>query len=237
MRWLFRTVKRKPRVVNIPEYYTKGAEKKIRLEGIPGFGPLAAKIIEDRRTYLGYDRLYTLWQATQEVVPYSIVIEVGAWRGGSAKFIHDSLRVHGKHNQMYVCDTFKGHAAVDPTVDGLHRVGDGFSNVTEADVRGYLSTCSNMTIMAGDIMTTAKDIPATNIGLLHLDCDVYPPTKFCLETFGRYRFVRGSVIVVDDYGFTTCKGVKKAVDEYFDGRHNYRLFHLTTGQMVAICLV
>ena len=50
-------------------------------------------------------------------------------------------------------------------------------------------------------------------GLVHLDVDVYPITRFCLDFFGP-RMVSGGVIVLDDYGTTTCEGVKKAVDEF-----------------------
>jgi len=223
-----------PKLLNsIPDYYIKGAQKKIRLETLEGFGPIATRIIGEHRTYLGYDRLYTLWQAVKGVPYGSIVIEVGAWKGGSAKFIHDALRCRHKENQLYVCDTFKGHALVDKEVDGDHTTVAGFKDTSTYEVGLYMEKCHNFKIIEGDIMKTASLIPDLPIGLLHLDCDVYPPTKFCLEHFG-HRMARGSTIVVDDYGFTTCKGAKKAVDGYVN--HYMRMFHLTTGQAILVCL-
>ena len=52
--------------------------------------------------------------------------------------------------------------------------------------------------------------------MIHLDVDVYPAIKFVLDEFWP-RIARNGFILVDDYGFTTCKGAKKAVDEFFDG--------------------
>lgn len=220
----------------LPPYYTLGAEKKIKLESVEGFGPIATRILAEQRTYLHYDRLYTLWQGIEGVTPDSIVIEVGAYKGGSAKFIHDALRSQNKQNDFYVCDTFKGHPVVDSQFDGEHKVAQGFSDVKAADVSAYLSECKNTKIVIGNIMETAIRIPHEPIGFLHLDCDVYPATAFCLGYFGR-EMVHGGVIVVDDYGFNTCKGARVAVDEYVTAFPYFRTFHLTTGQAVLICLL
>ena len=225
----------------IPEYYVLGAEKKIPLDEIEGFSPIAIKVLAEQRTYLHLDRLYILWQALSHVPSSSIVIEVGAYRGGSAKFIHNALRYMGKQSKFYVCDTFSGHPVVDESVDGDHKTTEGFKNTSAADVQKYMSDCWNFEIVAGDIMKISEPFynsltaHGKGIGMLHLDCDVYPPTKFCLEHFGR-DMVYGGVIVVDDYGFKSCKGVKKAVDEYLAYRRDFRAFHLTTGQMVLVCI-
>ena len=45
--------------------------------------------------------------------------------------------------------------------------------------------------------------------------------------------VPGGVIVADDYGTTTCQGVKKAVDEFGASNPGFRIFHLLTGQAVV----
>jgi hypothetical protein len=51
---------------------------------VPWFSELAGRIIDEGKTYLHYDRLYTLWQALEGVTPESIVIEIGTYKGGSA---------------------------------------------------------------------------------------------------------------------------------------------------------
>jgi hypothetical protein len=63
----------------------------------------------------------------------------------------------------------------------------------------------------GDIRETASRFTDQHaFGMVHIDVDVHPITEFCLEFFAP-RVVIGATIVVDDYGFKTCKGVKKAV--------------------------
>jgi len=218
----------------IPIYYIQNAKKKIRIDSsVPGFSELAGRIIGEGRTYLHYDRLYTLWQALEGVTPESIVIEIGAFRGGSARFLHDSLRYRAKNNLLYVCDTFEGHAVVDERVDGGHKVNKGFSNVSLEDVEAYLSTCVNLEIVVGNIIETARKIPDQPIGFMHIDVDVYPATRYCLKFFGS-RLINGGVVVIDDYGSMTCKGVKMAVDEYVSDHPEFRFFHLITGQAVLI---
>jgi O-methyltransferase len=217
----------------IPIYYVYGFRKKIRLESsVLGFSELAGRIIQEGRTYLHYDRLYTLWQALG-VTPESIVIEIGTYKGGSALFLHDSLRLRGKSNRLYVCDTFKGHPVVEESVDGEHKVYEGFSDVSVEDVEVYLSDCVDLEIVVGNIMETASRIPDKPVGFMHIDVDVYPATKFCLECFCP-RLVNGGVAVIDDYGFVTCEGAKIAVDEYVSAHPEFRLFHLTTGQAVLV---
>lgn len=215
-----------------PSYYWYNHRKKIDLaRDVDGFSALATRIVDERRTYLTYDRLYTLYQASRRVPAGSICVEVGVYRGGSAKFTASLVRDRGA--VLYACDTFSGHAAVDPSLDGEHRVHEGFSDVDLAAVRRYLAGETNVEIVVGDIMQTWSSLPDKPIGMLHCDVDVYPATKFVLEhAWG--RLCVGSLAVVDDYGFTTCVGAKKAVDEFAAGHPDCTVMHLLTGQAVLV---
>jgi hypothetical protein len=134
---------------------------------------------------------------------------------------------------FYVCDTFQGHVEVDEDLDGLHRPGVQFTRVTAEKVAKYLRGFPFVRVEVGDIRETAPTFADEHaFGLVHLDVDVYPITRFCLEFFGP-RIVPGGVIVADDYGTTTCEGVKKAVDEFGAANPGFRLFHLLTGQAVV----
>lgn len=53
--------------------------------------------------------------------------------------------------------------------------------------------------------------PALKIALLHLDLDVYEPTRLCLDLLGE-RLVPGGLIVFDDY--TSVEGATRAADEF-----------------------
>lgn len=219
------------------EYYWHNAQKKLDLRRLDGFGALAERIRADGRTYLHVDRLYTLWQAVAGMPPgATAVIEVGVFRGGSAKFLAEALRMRGLSLPVYACDTFAGHAVVDGAIDGRHEVGKQFLRVDAEEVRAYLATRPEVQVLDGDIHDTAARIdPGHVFGVAHIDVDVYPPTRFCLEHFAP-RVVAGGMMVVDDYGFKTCPGAKKAVDEFAASNPGFRLLHLMTGQAVLIKL-
>jgi hypothetical protein len=220
------------------EHYWYNAQKKLDLRRLEGFGPLAARVRSEGRTYLHIDRLYTLWQAVVAMPPSArAVIEVGVYEGGSTRFIAEALRMRGYETMPIVaCDTFSGHAVVDESVDGRHVVGKQFVNVSVEDVRAYLRPHANVRVVPGDIHETSGSLEdMRDLGLAHIDVDVYPPTKHCLDVFAP-RVVVGGTIVVDDYGFKTCPGARKAVDEFAAAHPEFRLWHLMTGQAILVRL-
>jgi hypothetical protein len=215
------------------DYYWREAFKRIDIRRLVPFGEVAERVIRDGRTYLNVDRLYTLWQAVESLPSAARAIaEVGVYRGGSAWFVADALRRHARGLPFYVCDTFQGHVEVDETLDGLHRPGLQFTRVKAEKVAKYLRGFPFVRVEVGDIRETAPTFAGESaFGLVHLDVDVYPITRYCLEFFGP-RMVSGGVIVADDYGTTTCEGVKKAVDEFGASNPRFRVLHLLTGQAV-----
>jgi len=214
-------------------YLWRNARKKIDLKKLPGFSEIASQVIEDQTTLLNYDRLYTLWQAVLGIPsPNLPIAEIGTYRGGSAKFIIQTLEHNEYQNQFYIFDTFEGHVLVDSGIDGKHRIGT-FGDTSYEKVKAYLDS-PNATIYKGDFLKTAENVEQIrNFGLIHIDVDVYPVTKFCLQFFAD-RTISGSVIILDDYGFITCKGAKKATDEFVGANPNFKLFHLVTGQALVL---
>ncbi|MGC9331684.1 MAG: TylF/MycF/NovP-related O-methyltransferase [Bacteroidales bacterium] len=79
---------------------------------------------------------------------------------------------------------------------------------------------NNYELIAGDIKTTLPEFlrnnPALKISLLHIDVDVYEPTKIILELLWE-KIVRGGILMLDDYG--TVSGETKAVDEFFSKKN------------------
>ena len=218
-------------------YYWYNAQKKPDLRERGGFGQIAADTIAQKRTYLNYDRLYTLWQAVSGLSCDNLALaEVGAYRGGSARFVAETLRHHGWSNPLYVFDTFEGHAVVDPTVDGKHKVGKQFKATSLEKVERYLRYYDNVQITKGDFCQTATVLDEVgDFWSVHVDVDVYPVTLFALRYFAN-RMVPGGMIVVDDYGFKRTRGAEKAVEEFVGSRDDYARLHLLTGQAVLIKL-
>jgi hypothetical protein len=58
-----------------------------------------------------------------------------------------------------------------------------------------------------------KDIPKRKIGMMFLDLDHYQPTKDCLEFFYPWMSENG-IIIVHDYEYIRCPGIKKACEEF-----------------------
>jgi O-methyltransferase len=219
------------------EHYWYNAQKKIDLRRMDGFGEVAWRVHKQGRTYLHLDRLYTLWQGVINLPSASTaVIEIGVYRGGSVRFLGETLQQRGIDIPVYACDTFDGHTVVDDKADTRHVVGKQFTGVSVDKIRKYLQDLRSVQVIPGDIQLTAPTLSTQDgFGLVHIDVDVYPITKFCLDYFAP-RLVAGGTIVVDDYGFKTCPGAKQAVDEFAAANPSFRLLHLLTGQAVLIPL-
>lgn len=212
-------------------YHLSGVAKKVDIRTLPEFSPVAKQVIAEERIGMNFDRLYTLWQAALGAPRGYPIAEVGSYKGGSSKFIAETLRVAGQSPHFYVCDTFEGHARLDPAVDGVQS-DDGFKDTSADSVRAYLAEYPNVEVIAGDIFETAGRLHDPQYGFVHIDVDVYPPTVFCLDFFAP-RLAPGAVIVVDDYGVITCPGAQKAVDEFVRDNPAFRRVHLLTGQALV----
>lgn len=74
----------------------------------------------------------------------------------------------------------------------------------------------NIDLVQGNLLETAetyvKANPHLKISLLHVDVDLYEPTKKALEVFFPH-VVRGGIIILDDYG--AFAGANKAIDDFF----------------------
>ncbi len=218
-------------------YLWHKAYKRIDILEFPGFGELAARTVEEHRTGMRQDRLYTLWQAMAGLPDNNLpIVEVGAYKGGSARFMAEAMRWHKRTRRFLVADTFSGHVVVDPALDGPHHVGEQFANNSADEVASFLSDLPEIELIVGDFRETSERLSTlAPFAFAHLDVDVYPVMRHALEFFAT-RVQTGSLIVVDDYGFVTCRGTREAVDEFVRGHANFRFFHLLTGQALLIRL-
>lgn len=74
---------------------------------------------------------------------------------------------------------------------------------------------NNIELVKGDILKTLdeylENYPYTRIAMLHIDTDIYEPTKYGLEKLYD-RVVKGGIIIFDDYGRN--EGETIAIDEF-----------------------
>lgn len=96
--------------------------------------------------------------------------------------------------------------------------GDGISREELERVLNYKGF-QNYTLIEGDVTETIPrfllENPELRISLLHIDVDVYSPSKTILENLFE-RVVRGGIVVLDDYA--TVAGETRAVDEFIERR-------------------
>jgi len=96
--------------------------------------------------------------------------------------------------------------------------GTGIS-VDELERALELKGLRNIELVPGDIARTVPAYlaahPELRIALLHIDVDVYEPTRQVLESLWD-RIVRGGVVMFDDYG--KVEGETRAVEEFFADR-------------------
>lgn len=90
----------------------------------------------------------------------------------------------------------------------------------------------NVDIVEGDILVTL-DIyldknPHLKISLLHIDVDLYEPTKHILEKLFD-KVTKGGIIIFDDYG--AFAGTNKAVDDFF--RNNVEIKKLPFSHAIS----
>jgi hypothetical protein len=128
-----------------------------------------------------------------------------------------------------VCDTFAGHPRVDAAFDHERHLHPNFIDTSAELIAEYLAGYPELEIVVGDILETSDRLHDGPYGFVHIDVDVYPAMEFCVRFFAP-RLGFGATMVIDDYGFVTCPGVKTAVDNFITADSRFRLFHLLTGQ-------
>lgn len=200
------------------------------------FDALTRECAAEGRTLLGADRLYVLWQAARNASPLGLpAVEVGAFRGGTAAFLARALRdAAGEPVELHVFDTFVGHVAgdVSPGIEPAHSPGR-FSEARQADVRAFLSQFPAVHVHAEKFPEGAALLPPGPVGLVHLDVDLYLPTRATLELLTD-RMPPGGIVVVDDFGAAKTPGVRQAVEEFLRASPPFGIWDVDSEQAVLI---
>jgi hypothetical protein len=233
---------------SFPEYLGKASYKRdnirqsklINIRDLHPFGPLAAGVIEPKKSLLYYDRLYTIYQALSNLKVRDVstnldMAEVGVYRGGTSYFILSVVSSLELGSAALHCfDTFEGHSSEDVRVEAdSHQPVAAFNDTSFDAVAAYLGKFPNAKIYKGRFQDTSAGIADKTFAFVHIDVDLYEPTLFALKFFDG-QLTEGGIFVVDDYGSMTCPGVQTAVDEFTARNKNYICLHLLIGQCVLI---
>lgn len=159
-------------------------------------------------------RLFELWQLVAQAlkVPGNI-LEVGAWRGGSAALMALRAAHLDPGRTVFVADTFSGVVKASDK-DSYYRGGE-HADTSLAMVVQFLHNLElkNISLLPGVFPEqTAHRIADAEIALCHIDVDVYQSASDAFEWVWS-RMPRGGIVVFDDYGFLGCEGVSRLVHE------------------------
>jgi hypothetical protein len=199
---------------------------------------LAAKAEAEARAIAGIpqDRCYVLLDCARNVrdVPGEAA-ECGVRYGKSSLFLLTGLGGDSAKT-FHIFDSFEGLSepgAGDADDEGEVAWEQGELAVSEATVRRNLSVfASRLVFHKGWIPARFPEVEELRFALVHVDVDLYEPTRDAVEFFYP-RLSPGGMLICDDYGSAYCPGAKRAVDEFFADKPE-RVLALPTGQSVVI---
>ena len=134
--------------------------------------------------------------------------ECGAFLGASSWLMCELGRTH------HIFDSFQGLSSPD-AIDGDHWQ-EGVLSASEEAVLANLAP-NQPVLHKGWIPDRFADVADRQFAAVHVDVDLYRPTRDSIEFFYP-RLNQGGIFVCDDYGFTTCPGATKAVDDFMSGK-------------------
>lgn len=157
--------------------------------------------------------------------------ECGVYRGGTARMLAELLAMKARSGtKLHLFDTFSGMPETDDNLD-RHKKGD-FSDTDLEEVRRVVGNPERVEFHPGWLPETFRDMQDSRLALAHVDVDIHRSIWDCCE-FIHPRLNPGGFMIFDDYGFPSCPGARKAVDEFFADKPETPLA-LPTGQAIVI---
>ena len=182
----------------------------------------------DRQNYRSLDRKFAL----RELLGLALrrpgaVAECGVFRGASAFLMARAIRQAGGERCLHLFDSFAGLSDPEPK-DGDYWAAGSLA-CSQSEVAANLAEFGDLVrFHKGWIPARFGDVSDTRFCFVHIDVDLYQPTRAALDFFYP-RMVAGGMIVCDDYGFETCPGARQAMDAFFSERPE-PVVGLPTGQ-------
>lgn len=158
-------------------------------------------------------RRWTLYQLTRlAAAVHGDTAECGVFEGASSYLIcrsfggnADLARTH------FIFDSFEGISAPSVADGSYWEKGNLACGLDTVKVNLHLF--NNISWHKGWIPARFKDVEDRTFSFVHIDVDLYEPTRDSVRFFYP-RMNQGGIIVCDDYGFTVCPGATQAMDEF-----------------------
>lgn len=185
----------------------------------------------DLHSLVTLDRKYVLYSTLKQALlnVAGDVAECGVYKGGTAYIMAELINTLAPDRRLFLFDTFDGMPETDRAHD---RHVAGQFNLTSLDaVRRYLGAFDNVQFAPGFIPDTLAAFEDRHFSFVHIDLDIYQAILAASQFFFD-RVAPGGFIVYDDYGFASCPGARRAVDEFYAEKRLSPLV-LSTGQCVV----
>jgi Macrocin-O-methyltransferase (TylF) len=183
-----------------------------------------------RSNYRSFDRKFALKELAKLAVRLDgDFAECGVFQGASAYLMAKVIGAAGASKRLHLFDSFSGVS--EPTQhDGSYwKKGDLACDLSTVEAN-LAPQAHGISFYPGWIPERFREVASLRFALVHVDVDLYAPTRASLEFFAP-RMVDGGIIICDDYGFITCPGARLAMDEIAETL-GLPLVHLPTGQGV-----
>lgn len=161
-------------------------------------------------------RCFELWKLIEQVskLQNGSIIEIGVWRGGTGALIAKQAKNCGIEDMVFLCDTFTG--VVKAGVSDSSYKGGEHADTSRQVVEELIFTrmhLDNVEILEGIFPDqTGHRLKGMQFRLCHIDVDVYQSAKDVVDWIWD-KMVPGGIMVYDDYGFDSCDGITKYVEE------------------------
>lgn len=188
------------------------------------------------------ERFYNLMQFFSQTTSLEgDMVECGCWMGLSSYMFCHLVKKHTpvfRGEGYHIFDSFEGLSEPTPE-DHLLNKQSGVFEATRPkgsyagpfeDVKAALSEFPGISYNKGWLPQSLAGLPERSYRFVHVDVDLYEPSKGCLEYFYP-RLVKNGMIVSDDYGSLFWPGAKKAIDD-FCAENNVALLTVSTGQAI-----
>lgn len=182
------------------------------------------------------DRKFTVWSMAHSVAALDgDTAECGVFEGATS-YLVCRARGDADASTHHLFDSFEGlsePASADrPTDARSFAWASGDMAAPEAKVRANLAAEPRVEFHRGWIPERFHEVASRRFRFVHIDVDLYQPTRDATEFFYE-RLVPGGILVNDDYGSHACPGARRAFDEVMAGRPE-RIIELPTAQAFVV---
>ena len=155
--------------------------------------------------------------------PHLPIAECGCFRGHSSYLLASIQRDASASGEFHIFDSFQGLSelsAEDANARGVlekpaaNQLRNSLA-ASEVHVARVLESFPQVHLHPGWIPECFPDVEDQSFGFVHVDVDLYEPTRCCMEFFWP-RLGAGGILACDDYGLTQFPGARRAVDPWRD---------------------